>query len=60
MEKTLFDHLVQSLKEAKAIARGEMPASRSINVVPQDVKLTREQIELSQSEFANSMSVKTL
>ena len=62
MEQPLFDDLVQSLKEAKAIARGEMPASRRFSVAPQDVKLVREQIGLSQSEFANLMrvSVKTL
>jgi putative transcriptional regulator len=28
MEQALFDDLVQSLKEAKAIARGEAPAAR--------------------------------
>lgn len=62
MEQALFDDLVQSLKEAKAIARGEMPASRRMTVASQDVKLVREQIGLSQSEFASLMrvSVKTL
>jgi putative transcriptional regulator len=62
MEQTLFDDLVQSLKEAKAIARGEAPASRRIKVTPPDVKALREQIGLSQSEFARLMqvSVKTL
>ncbi len=62
MEQPLFDDLVQSLKEAKAIARGEKPASRRFAVEPQDVNLIREQIGLSQSEFANLMcgSVKTL
>lgn len=62
MEQALFDDLVQSLKEAKAIARGEMPASRRIEVTPPDVKAIREQIGLSQSEFARLMrvSIKTL
>ena len=32
MEQFLFDNLVQSLKEAKAIARGESPASRRIKI----------------------------
>ena len=32
MEQALFDDLVQSLQEAKAIARGEAPASRRIKV----------------------------
>lgn len=62
MEQALFDDLVQSLKEAGSIARGEVPASRRIKVVPPDVKAVREQIGLSQSEFARLMrvSVKTL
>jgi putative transcriptional regulator len=62
MEPALFDDLVQSLKEAKAIARGEMPASRRFKITPPDVKAVREQIGLSQSEFARLMqvSVKTL
>jgi hypothetical protein len=30
MDPTLFANVLQSLKEAKAIARGEMPASRRI------------------------------
>jgi putative transcriptional regulator len=62
MEKALFDDLVQSLKEAKAIARGDVPASRRNKVILPDVKAVREQIGLSQSEFASLMrvSVKTL
>ena len=62
MEQVLFDDLVQSLKEAKAIARGEAPASRRFKVTPPDVKVVREQIGFSQSEFARLMrvSVRTL
>ena len=62
MEQFLFDNLVQSLKEAKAIARGESPASRRIKITPPDVKGVREKIGLSQSEFAQLMhvSIKTL
>ena len=62
MDQTLFDDLVQSLKEAKAISRGEMAASRRIRIDTPDVKAVREQIGLSQSEFARLMrvSVKTL
>ena len=53
---------MQSLKEAKAIARGEAPASRRIKVTTPDAKAVREQIGLSQTEFAQLMqvSVKTL
>jgi len=62
MEQALFDDLVQSLKEAKAIAHGKVPASRRIKLTPLDAKAVREQIGLSQSEFARLMqvSIKTL
>jgi len=62
MESTLFDDLVQSLKEAKAIANGEAEASRRFEVAPPDVKAVREKIGLTQGEFARLMrvSVKTL
>lgn len=62
MDNTLFDDLVQSLKEAKAISKGEALASRRFTVDAVDVKAVREQIGLSQSEFAKLMrvSIKTL
>jgi len=64
MDKPLFDDLVQSLKEAVAIARGEMKPSREFVVEPDtvDARATREKIGLSQSEFARLLrvNVKTL
>ena len=62
MEAALFDDLLQSLKEARSIAKGEAQASRRIVLLPPDVKAVREQTGLSQSEFAGLMqvSVKTL
>jgi putative transcriptional regulator len=62
MDQAIFDDLLQSLKEAKAIARGEIAASRRLTLAAPDVKQVREQIGLSQSEFASLMrvSVKTL
>ena len=42
MEQTLFDDLVQSLKEAKAIARGEMPAAKRTQVHVVENKKTKE------------------
>jgi putative transcriptional regulator len=62
MEQALFDDLIQSLKEAKAISHGEAPASRRIKVMTPDVKMVREQIGLSQREFAEliQVSIKTL
>jgi len=62
MDKTLFEDLVQSLKEAKDISKGLVVAPRRFEVSPPDVKAVREQIGLSQSEFAGLMrvSIKTL
>lgn len=62
MGKTLFDDLVQSLKEAEGISKGTAKASRRSEIAPLDVKAVREQIGLSQSEFARLMrvSIKTL
>ena len=48
----LIDDLVQSLKEAQAIAKGEAKASRHVEVAPPDVKAVREKIGLTQDEFA--------
>lgn len=62
METTLFDDLVQSLKEAKDISKGKATPSRRFDVAAPDVKAVREKTGLSQSEFAQLMrvSIKTL
>ena len=62
MEKVLFDDLVQSLKEAKDISKGKTKASRRFRITAPDAKAVREQIGMSQSEFARLMrvSIKTL
>jgi putative transcriptional regulator len=62
MDKQLFEELVQSLKEAKAISSGKAKASRRFKVVSTDVKLIREGVGLTQDEFAKLMrvSIKTL
>jgi putative transcriptional regulator len=62
MEKALFDDLVQSLKEAHDISKGRARAARRFDIDSPDVKAVREQIGLSQSEFARLMrvSIKTL
>lgn len=62
MDKTLFEDLLGSLKEAKAISKGKAAPSRRFEIKAPDAKLVREQIGLSQSEFARLMrvSVKTL
>lgn len=62
MDKNLFDDLVCSLKEAKAIFHGEKRASRQFEVNSADVKTVRKNTGLTQSEFARLMrvNVKTL
>ncbi len=62
MDKKLFEDLKQSLQEAGAIAKGKAQASRRTVVSTPDAKAIREQIGLSQGEFARLMhvSVKTL
>jgi putative transcriptional regulator len=50
MEKALFDDLLQSLKEAKAIAKGKAPASRRFPLDKLDVKWVGERTRLSQTE----------
>ena len=62
MDKALFEDLLGSLKEAKAISKGKATPSRRFEITTPDAKLVREQIGLSQSEFARLMrvSVKTL
>ncbi len=62
MDKTLFEDLVSSLQELKAITKGKAAPSRRFEVPALDAKAVREQIGLSQSEFASLMrvSVKTL
>jgi len=57
MDKELFAALLESIKEAGCIARGEAPPSRRFSVEEQDVKSIREQLSLSQAEFARLMRV---
>ena len=57
MDKKLFEELVGSIKQAGSIARGEAMPSRSFVVEEQDVKAIRENLHLSQFEFANMMRV---
>jgi len=59
---TLFGDLVQSLREAGQIKRGEAEASRRFTMSSLDVKKVRERTGLSQGDFASLMhvSIKTL
>jgi len=58
MDKTLFDSLKQSLKEATAIRRGELALGRVTEISSPDVKSVRARVGLSQSEFAQLIGVK--
>ena len=62
MDKTLFEELLGSLKEAKAISMGRAKPSRRFELSAPDAKAVREQTGLSQTDFAKLMrvSVKTL
>ena len=62
MEKKLFEELVRSLHEAKAIKSGRAKPSRRFVAPAPDAKSVREQTGLSQSDFAKLMqvSVRTL
>src|SRR5437016_1992329 len=62
MGDEMFDELLASLREAKAIMQGEAEPSRIIEIPAIDVKAIRAQHELSQEAFAwmLGISVKTL
>jgi DNA-binding transcriptional regulator YiaG len=59
METILFDELVESLKEAKAIVQGEIQPSRCFELKRMDVKAIREKTGLSQSQFAQLIQIST-
>ena len=59
MDKRLFADLIASIKQAGSIVRGEMPPSRRFVIEDQDVKAIRENLQLSQSEFAHLIRVNT-
>ncbi len=58
MDKTLFDDLKQSLKEAASIRRGELSPGRVSEIPAPDAKSIRTKIGLSQNEFAKMIGVK--
>ena len=62
MKDQLFDELLNSVKEVGEIVRGEREPSRAFFVNALDVRRIREDLELSQPQFAAlvHVSVKTL
>ena len=53
-----FDELVQSLKEAVAIEKGELAPSRSFQYSPVNVREIRRKTNKNQEEFARMIGVK--
>ena len=58
MDKTLFESLKQSLKEAAAIRRGKLTPGRVTEISAPDARSVRAKVGLSQSEFAQLIGVK--
>jgi putative transcriptional regulator len=61
MRKELFEELLESVKQAKAIERGEMKPGRVFHVDPKNAKnavvKTRGKLGLSQSKFASLLGI---
>ena len=57
MDNNLFDDLVASIKEAGAIKRNEMKASRVTELELPDIKEVREKTGLTQAEFAARLHI---
>jgi putative transcriptional regulator len=57
MRKQDFENLVESVRQAGRIRRGEMAPSRVTEFRPVDVKAVRRRLGKSQSEFARMIGV---
>jgi putative transcriptional regulator len=57
MKKAHFDKLVESIREAGRIKRGEARPSREFRFAPTDVKAIRAKLGTSQSQFALMIGV---
>ncbi|MBU1054454.1 MAG: helix-turn-helix domain-containing protein [Proteobacteria bacterium] len=62
MKKDHFEKLVASIKEAGEIKAGRSTASRTYEIGPPEIKIVREKLNVSQSEFALmiGVSIRTL
>ena len=62
MKEELFVDLISSVREAGAIRRGELPASRVFHLEAPDIKSIRTSHKLTQAQFAAmiGVSVRTL
>lgn len=59
MNENLFNSLVESIKEAGSIRRGEKQASRTFRFTDTDIKELRNELSFSQAEFAAIIGVST-
>lgn len=57
MKKELFEELLESVREAKAIMRGEKTPSRVFVYDEPNVKIIRGRFKLSQPKFAELLGV---
>ena len=58
MRKELFDELLESVKQAKAIEKGERKPARTFKIDPQnDIAKVRGKLGLSQSNFAAILGI---
>ena len=62
MKREMFEELLESVREAGSILRGEKKPARRLAIGASGVRTIRERTKLSQSEFARliGVSVKTL
>ena len=58
MEKNKFDQLVESIKQAGQIERGELKPAREFNFTPADIKEIRSRMNKSPAEFALMIGAK--
>ena len=57
MKKQEFENLVESIRQAGRIRRGEAEPSRVVELAPVNVKAIRRRLGKSQSEFARMIGV---
>jgi len=57
MKKQEFDKLAKSIKQAGRIRRGRAAASRTTTIKPADVRAIREELGMTQTEFAFMIGV---
>ena len=57
MKQEAFEELIESVREAGRILRGEAKPSREFTFTPQDVQAIRKKLKKSQDEFALMIGV---